>query len=204
MRPGGLVRLVDCKTFMASAPSAEVEARDAPEDHNNKRVVLCEPGGGVFARFKKGVRAAKFLKRELPERGIVPYSQAATELMAERARATIGVFAGAIAELKEFEFPTIVKMGYPTDSGGEDNREHLWFEVHDIGQDAIDATLVNEPFDIAAMHQGQRGRHPFDRLTDWQIMTPAGSISPQSLGGLRVIRDNRNEFRRIMREYAED
>jgi hypothetical protein len=203
MYPDGEVRLVDCKTFMSSGPASETGVREDDDHHNGKRVVLCEPGGGMLGRFRKGVRASKFLQKELPDRAIVPYTQSATELMALRARATIGVFAGAIAELKEFEFPAAVKMGYPTDSGGEMNREHLWFEVHDVGQDSIDATLMNEPFDIESMTQGQRGRHPIERLTEWQMMTPVGPITPQSLRGLRAIRENKDEFRRIMREYPD-
>jgi len=69
----------------------------------------------------------------------------------------------------------LVKLGYGVqvpDSDEEDNFEHLWFEVHEFNEEEgiFDATLLNEPFnDAIGMHEGDRGKHSIDRLTDWLI-----------------------------------
>jgi hypothetical protein len=84
----------------------------------------------------------------------------------------------------------VVKIGYPTDSG-KGGSEHLWFEVHGIRGDFVDATLLNEPFDIAAMKSGQRDMHSVEMLTDWAIMTPMGQLTPRSLEVARRLRENR-------------
>ena len=75
---------------------------------------------------------------------------------AERARKSIGVFKRYMEEFAEFECPAIAKIGYETDSGK--GREHLWFTVHGVGRDDLDATLESSPHDIARMKKGQRER----------------------------------------------
>ena len=67
-------------------------------------------------------------------------------------------------------------------------REHLWFEVHDVRDDQVDATLVNEPYDVARLRQGDRGAHDVERITDWLIPTPFGLITPRSQVAARRVR----------------
>jgi hypothetical protein len=70
-------------------------------------------------------------------------------------------------------------------------REHLWFEVHDVKNDHLDATLVNDPFDISSMKVGDRRHHAAELVTDWAIMTPLGQLTPRSLELARKLRELR-------------
>ncbi len=199
--PGGTVRFVDAATFRAQADPALLRETGLAEDdcHIEKRAVLCEPAGGLLSRWSKKVQPSRFLSAPIPDGLICRFSDAATELMAQRARGTYSFFRQIVEELRPFDFPTLVKLGYETDSGSPSEREHLWFQVHAADERRIDATLVNQPHDISRMSEGQRGAHEIDRLTDWTILTPAGPIDPRSTKVLRFVRDHRDELLAAMR-----
>lgn len=94
---------------------------------------------------------------------------------------------------------TAVKIGYQVDGGSETNREHLWFEVHGVTGGTVDATLLNEPYHIARMRAGERGAHPVDQLSDWVILTPAGTLSPRGLAAVHTLREHREELLAALR-----
>ncbi len=76
----------------------------------------------------------------------------------------------------------LVKLGYQVDDAQEeDDREHLWFEVHHLHGDRCEATLLNEPYGISTMHEGHRGEHELSLLTDWQILCPYGRFSADTV-----------------------
>ena len=197
---GGDVRLVDVARFNRKAAAADVAMRiGADEDHNVNRVVLCEPPKGFLGKLFDRPRPSRWLQEEVGDGNLLLYfPDSATDLMAERARATWGKFRDWSAELAEFEFPVIAKIGYDTDSGG--GREHLWFSVNDARDADVEATLDSQPFDIAAMKPGDRRRHSLERLTDWAIITPIGMVTPRSTTPLRRIRENLDKFREAMKE----
>ena len=205
--PGGTVSFVPVEEFNRSAPPADVALRDAAEDpaHTLNRVVLCDPrGGGWVARLlgRAGrVRASRALSTVDGDRYVARFTDAAGQLMAERARKTFAQFRQLAAEFAEFEVKPLAKLGYETDHGGGADREHLWFEVHGFGGDAasVDATLLNQPFDIAALREGDRRSHELSRLTDWTIITPAGQITPRETAAARRLRAHAGEVREAMR-----
>lgn len=201
--PGGNVRFVPAYEFQRSAPPEFAALRDHDELHSDNRAVLCEPARGLFARFRKGARPSKFLSGDIGENTVFRFSSAATDLMAERARHTFGLFRTLLGELAEFELPCLVKLGYPTGQAANPScREHLWFEVHGVTQDSIDATLVNQPHDVPSMNQGDRGNHSPELLSDWTIMTPIGPITPRHMRAAREIREDKDRFRQFMQMVA--
>jgi uncharacterized protein YegJ (DUF2314 family) len=133
----------------------------------------------------------------------VQFSTAATELMSIRARASFDFFVSLVEEMARlknsipaFGTTAIVKLGYRTDSGKDENdREHMWFEFHGMAGDKIDATLLNQPLQIADMKEGDRGLHPLDLLTEWTVLNPVGPITPANSRPLRFIRKNLDRLR---------
>lgn len=190
--PGGAVRLVPVEQFHRAAAPAHRSLRDSDEVHGSHRAVLCEPvGRGLLARFTGKVRPARLFTRKLPENMVLAFSHSATELMADRARKTLGIFGGLIENASGMGLPVLAKIGYKTDHAQSDtDREHLWFQVHGITDAGIDATLESQPFDIARMRPGQREVHPVDALTEWLIITPLGHITPSDMGAAGILRHN--------------
>lgn len=196
--PGGLVRLVPVDTFMRQAPEAERAVRTPSEDHAGRRVVVCEHGaagwlGRLFRRTP--VRAARCVQQVDGDHFVTPFSNAASDLMAARARLTVALGIGVQREFAADGVTMLVKLGVTIDgAASQQDREHMWFEVHEFPDDStVDATLLNEPFHIARLRAGQRGKFGLELLTDWTIMTPAGSITPRNLGLARRLRQALDE-----------
>lgn len=199
--PGGAVRFVDVATFNQKAGPQDVALRlDADSSHKEKRAVLCDPARGLLGRWFDRIKPSSFMSAANPDEMIVRFSNSASDLMAERARNTYDHFRRLREELAEFDFPVIAKIAYPVDGGGPNDKEHLWFTVHDLHDGRIDATLENEPFSIARMKAGQRGMHDLERLSDWTILTPLGHVNPRNARPARAILENRDEFRKLMDE----
>src|SRR5690606_28879426 len=137
-----------------------------------------------------GFQPCRFFTRAIDDNCVFGFSTAATELMTQRARATVGVFRGLVAEFADMPATALVKLGYAT--GGGEGAEHLWFEVHDVRGDHVDATLLNQPFADIGLSQGDRGERPLELLSDWAISTPAGSITPRALAPARMLREHRS------------
>ncbi len=198
--PGGDVRFVPVGEFNAKAPEGQRSLRDAQDPgHNTDRSVLCDPVGRVRGLFGADVRMSRFLSRPIAENTVFSFSDAATALMAERARKTLKIFGQLGMEFKDLGLPRLVKIGLQVDGGGPSDREHLWFEAHGMSGGTIDATLLNQPHHIARLNAGDRGRHPAELLSDWSIMSPAGSISPRSMQAARFIRENRGMIGEMIR-----
>ncbi|MEM1184384.1 MAG: DUF2314 domain-containing protein [Planctomycetota bacterium] len=187
---------VDAAEFDRVGPPKEVEVRDTA-DHTERRVVLCDPPKRrIFGR--SGPKASSVFQKA-KDFGPCAFSESATDLMADRAAKTFHLVPEIAEDLAEFEFPTLVKIGYDTDGG---SIEHLWFEYRGMRNGQIDGELVNQPFDIASMNQGDRGLHDPGRVSDWQTMNPAGPINPRSLMGWRAIQANKDKLREMMRGGA--
>ena len=188
--PGGEVRLVSVGRFHSQASLEHQKLRDL-EAHDGRRAVLCEPVRGLLARWRTRPVPSRFLSRLTESSFVFPFSEEATALMSERARQTLGVFRDLGAEFESLGLPAVVKLGYQTDGGGQTEREHLWFEVHRVTGDSVEATLVNTPHSVSGLTMGQRGEHGLDRLTDWTIVSPEGSMTPRNISAARRLRDTR-------------
>jgi hypothetical protein len=202
--PNGDVRFVDVAEFNRRADD-DIKHLRGPnpaddEDHNHDRAILCEPSGKFLGRWLDKIRPSKFLSGGFDEEGMFKLSPAASELSEVRAKHTYPLFRKLAEELKQFELPVLAKIGYVVDEATDDEREYLWFEVHELFDDAVDATLGNEPFHIARMKAGQRGMHKIENMNDWAIFTPIGTINPRNTQPAREIREHREEFRAVLAE----
>lgn len=201
MRPGGDVRFVEVRDFQKRASrAANILRIGADQQHASNRAVLCDPAGGWLSRFFGRITPSHLLSQPAPDDMTVPFSTPASSLMAERALGTYLQLQQLAGEFAEFEFPIIVKLGYRIDSGGPDEREHLWFQVHELGDVRIDATLESTPFSISRMKKNQRAWHLMELLTDWAILTPLGTITPRHTVPARQIRGSRDQFRELLQQ----
>jgi hypothetical protein len=203
--PGESFIAVPAERFMTVAPANERLLRDDPEGlHLKKRVVLCDPAKKGFLGFgRKGIRAARWFSKPFNERCVIAFSSDVTTLTAERARGTLPLLKQLYEELSVFELPTLVKLGYQVDGGGPFEMEHLWFEVNGFKGDLVDATLINQPFNISTLNEGDRRDYELERLTDWMIFTPVGQINPRNTGPVQYLRDHRQEVIEMMNEKDE-
>lgn len=79
-------------------------------------------------------------------------------------------------ESNKKENKIIIKIGLPMD--GEDNFEHIWFELRKIEEEKFKAVLLQEPYNVKNMHEGDEGWYTVQDVTDWVIYTPNSAINP--------------------------
>ena len=153
---------------------------DRDEYHASTSAILFAPVRRWFLRHL----VSPTIYREILEGNPLLYvSTMETNRMAALARDRLDRFASIFddnAGLDDWVF--LVKLGYPVDGAEEeDDREHLWFEVHHLAGSKCEATLLNEPYSIGAMHEGERSHHDLGLLTDWQILSPYGRYSADTV-----------------------
>ncbi len=199
---GGTIRFVPVSEFERRADPDDVALRLHPDPHlDRNRAVLCDPPGRLLGWLLGRVRPSSFLSQDIEDELLINFSHEATQLAADRARKTYGMFRNLIAELQEIGCMPIVKLGYRVDGGEKDDKEHLWFTVHEALPGQIDASLESPPFQIERLKVGDRRMHDVQRLSDWIIMTPIGPVSPRSTRVVRFCHEHWDKLLAIGREY---
>jgi hypothetical protein len=75
----------------------------------------------------------------------------------------------------------LIKAGLPASpasEGDEGEREHVWFIVRRFDADRAEAELLNQPLFVRSLRKGDVTWIDRDVVTDWSVMTPAGSFGP--------------------------
>jgi uncharacterized protein YegJ (DUF2314 family) len=184
--PGGTVDIVPADTFQAKAAPQDAGLREHDAFHSGRRAVLCEPRG-LLSLFRSRPIPSRFLST-LAGPVVFNFTSQASAQMGTRARQTLDVFEGLIAEFGP-DLPNGLKIGYHTASDPT-GREHLWFQVHAFDGERVDGTLLNQPFDVPSLQQGARGWHPVADATDWIVSSPAGPMTPRNLSAARRLRES--------------
>lgn len=77
----------------------------------------------------------------------------------------------------------IIKIGLPVDD--KSNYEHIWFELIEFREDRFKAKLLQEPYNVKDMHEGDERWYQIQDVTDWVIYTPNYTINPGNVYLLR-------------------
>lgn len=76
----------------------------------------------------------------------------------------------------------LVKLGLTVDNAQSwDEREHLWFEVLSSSERWIKGKLLNQPYWIEELKEGDVREFPIELLTDWVIYAPDASYTPDTI-----------------------
>jgi len=157
---------------------------DRDADHGGERGILFAPAKDSPERLEPPRCYAPVMEAD----PIFYVSPAETERMQRLARERLSSFLalqGRFAKNRKWDF--LVKLGIPSprdgrrDSAGADGAEHLWFDVHQATAKTVDATLVNQPYFVTGLREGQRGTFDLRLLTDWTIDSPRGRYTPETV-----------------------
>ncbi|NDV94695.1 DUF4026 domain-containing protein [Dysgonomonas sp. 521] len=76
----------------------------------------------------------------------------------------------------------LVKLGLLVDDPEtESEKEHLWYDVISIENDKIEGKLLNQPYWISGLNEGDINTYPIEVLTDWIIYSPDNTFTPDSI-----------------------
>lgn len=102
-----------------------------------------------------------------------------TDRMAYNAKNTFGYFSNIFhIEQSNEDFRFLAKFGVSYEEG---KSEHMWFEMQEIAEDFIQGILINEPYFIEDMSEGNSYHLEFENLTEWVIYAGDAVIKPNNL-----------------------
>ena len=142
------------------------------------------PSGILVAVDENGnYHSLDYYKNELTDNPMFMMSNFETSIMREAAYEKLEYFLELLNKNKgDDKISFLVKLGYGEEGDAENDLEHLWFDVHDFTNDGyFDATLINEPYKNLGMHDGDRGMHSIERLTDWAIYTEEAQYNSRNI-----------------------
>ena len=159
---------------------------DRDEVHGQPSAVLFAPGKKFLGFFGSGLESVTSHLPVLEGSPILYVSNQHTrrmEVLSRERLPTLKALFGKLGANEHFKF--LVKLGYPTaDPERFGSREHIWFEVHSFGDEHVDATCINQPHSVPALHEGLRGLHELEKVSDWTIFCPAGRFDAERVGVL--------------------
>ncbi|MDU1892960.1 MAG: DUF4026 domain-containing protein [Dysgonomonas sp.] len=89
---------------------------------------------------------------------------------------------GSKEEEEKPSWSFLVKLGLTVDNAEtESDKEHLWYEVISIKDQQIEGKLLNQPYWIAGLNEGDIKSYPVDMLTDWVIYSPDNTYTSDSI-----------------------
>ena len=81
-------------------------------------------------------------------------------------------------ERKRDDWKFLLKLGCPIDASAS-RHEYLWFNVLELEQDRVRATLRTQPFGAKKFKPGEEAWHPLDKIADWKVLTPDRDVQPE-------------------------
>lgn len=164
--------------------------------------VHAEPSGILFAVEDGNMVSPEIYAPTLAENPIYYITNEETERMSALAKERFSLFEkvfrkehkqpekksflkNIFGSKKEEEQPGwtfLVKLGLTVDdpeSGSE--KEHLWYDVISVEDGKIEGKLLNQPYWISGLNEGDIKAYPFDLLTDWIIYSPDNTYTSDSI-----------------------
>lgn len=84
-------------------------------------------------------------------------------------------------EESEWRFLVKCGIGYHNDEEDYDGHEHMWFEPTSWNGDQFEGRLINHPFYVQTMQEGNIYPLTRDDITDWTIYYQDGSYTPDTI-----------------------
>ena len=81
-------------------------------------------------------------------------------------------------DLRKDNWKVLLKLGCPIDAMGT-RHEYLWFNVLELEQGRVRATLRTQPFGTKKFKPGEEAWHPLEKIADWKILTPDRDVTPE-------------------------
>jgi hypothetical protein len=154
---------------------------DRDDAHRGARGILLVPRKGWFGTRWRGLDTHRPVLEDNPVLFVSSLETLRHKLLAKERQGRFRALFERFSNAERWVF--LIKLGYIVD-GAEDEsaREHLWFRVHGIDDARVDATLVNEPHQIARMHEGDRAHHDLALMSSWVVLCEHGKFDPESIG----------------------
>ncbi len=149
---------------------------DRKNSHNTHSAFIFLYDSPQNEKRKKVSKISDF-NEQLRENPLLFLSDSETQRMSALARERFGL----VKYMADKQVTILVKVGLKVDSdetGSE--REHIWVELQKVEGDKYYANLIQEPYDIKALHEGDTIEFTIDDVTDWKIYLEDFSVEPNT------------------------
>ena len=172
------------------------------DDRSEEDNIHAAPSGVIFAVEDKNMISPEIYGPTLADNPIYYISTDETNRMSALAKERFGMFKEVFEKENpwrdkkksliknifgskkqdESQWAFLVKLGLEVDNNETGNeKEHLWFEALSIDGDEIEAKLLNQPYWIASLKEGEIYKYKTDVLTDWIIYGPETTYTTDSI-----------------------
>lgn len=125
---------------------------------------------------RKKLSKVNDFNKKLESNPLLFISDSETQRMSALARERFG-----LVKYMAEKNPILVKVGLKVDSDETGfEREHIWLELQKAEGDKYYAKLIQEPYDIKALHEGDTVEFTIDDVTDWRIYLEDFSVEPNT------------------------
>lgn len=179
------------KLYPEDVLGGELDRRGSDDDYYDPH---CEPSGVLFAVTDEGGFVSTDIYSEAFDHDLLYFvSETETERMSAAARERYPFFKTVFDMKGEKDYISapetgdngatwsfMVKLGLPV-GRDDDGREHLWFEVLSLANEAIEGRMMNQPHLIGGINEGDVMVYTTDYLTDWIIHSPDAVYTPDTI-----------------------
>ena len=166
------------QTFTFAAGMGIIEKQTIPDrfDHAHEAVV------NNAIRIKGELKNPNEYKNNFGDNMMLYYSTDETIRMSLFAKENFYYFENIFENQKNSNgWSFLVKIGCRYEEDSEERFEHMWFDIKEITENTVKGALINTPYFINDMKNGEEYELSREDMSDWIIYTPSMTINANNV-----------------------
>ena len=140
------------------------------------------PSGVLLASIKGELKNPNEYKNNFGDNMMLYYSTDETIRMSLFAKENFYYFENIFENQKNSnDWSFLVKIGCRYEEDSEEKFEHMWFDIKEITENTVKGALINTPYFINDMKNGQEYELSREDMSDWIIYTPSMRINANNV-----------------------
>ena len=140
------------------------------------------PSGVLLASIKGELKNPNEYKNNFGDNMMLYYSTDETIRMSLFAKENFYYFENIFENQKNSSgWSFLVKIGCRYEEDSEERFEHMWFDIEEINENTVKGKLINTPYFIDNMKNGETYELGRDDMSDWIIYTPGMTINANNV-----------------------
>jgi uncharacterized protein YegJ (DUF2314 family) len=140
------------------------------------------PSGVLLASVNGELKNPNVYKNNFGDNMMLYYSTDETIRMSLFAKENFYYFENIFENQKNSNgWSFLVKIGCRYEEDSEDKFEHMWFEIEEVSENTVKGRLINTPYFIDDMKNGEVYELDREDMSDWIIYTPNMTINANNV-----------------------
>ena len=162
------------KTFIGDTKD-RIQENGEPDEH-------ARPSGVILASINGELKNPNVYKNNFGDNMMLYYTTDETIRMSMFAKENFYYFENIFDNQKNSSgWSFLVKIGCRYEEDSEERFEHMWFNIEEITESTVKGTLINTPYFINDMKNGEVYELSRNDMSDWIIYTPNMTINANNV-----------------------